>query len=160
MKLRLSIRDCDYPDLSDLDWSGGSEHLHAVAAALQASFADEVAVLVVTLPNGRLVGAGGVDFRPDPAAGVLWMLAVHERFQSLGLGRRLVAALEDRVRDRGLAVARLLVELDNPRAAALYARLGYREVGGGLDRWPVAGGQTYVTAVRVLEHRLDDQTSG
>ncbi|MCW2810878.1 MAG: hypothetical protein JWP61_1336 [Friedmanniella sp.] len=160
MKLRLDIRDCDYPDLSDLDWSGGSEHLHAVAAALQASYADEVAVLVVALPNGRLVGAGAVDFRPDPEVGVLWMLAVHERFQSLGIGRRLVRALEDRVRERGRERARLLVEHDNPRAVALYSRLGYRAVGAGLDRWPVAGGQTYVTAVTVLEHDLGPDPAG
>ena len=37
MELRLRFRDLEPTDLSDLDWSGGSEHLGAVAAALEAA---------------------------------------------------------------------------------------------------------------------------
>ena len=46
MDLRLDFRDLAAADLSDLDWSGGPEHLRAVAAALEASFAEEVALVV------------------------------------------------------------------------------------------------------------------
>ena len=42
----LGFRDLEAADLSDLDWSGGPEHLRAVAAALQAAYAGEVALLV------------------------------------------------------------------------------------------------------------------
>ena len=76
------FRDLEAADLSDLDWSGGREHLRAVAAALEASYANEVALLVGWLPNDRLIAMGGVDFRQSEVAGHLWMLAVHERFQS------------------------------------------------------------------------------
>ena len=79
---------------------------------------------------------------------------MHERLQSLGIGAELIAALEDKIIDHGRPVARMLVEHDNPRARALYERLGYSEVGAALDSWPVAGGKTYVTACTIMERRL------
>jgi ribosomal protein S18 acetylase RimI-like enzyme len=154
MELRLSFRDLEAADLSDLDWSGGPEHMRAVAAALQALYVGEVALLAACLPNDQLIAMGGVDFRASPDAGTVWMLAVHERFQSLGVGTELIAALEEKIIDHGRPVARILVEHDNPRARALYERLGYSEVGATLDSWPVAGGKTYVTACTIMEHPL------
>jgi len=126
MELTPSFRDLEPADLSDLDWSGGPEHIRAVAVALEASYADEVALVVGCLPNDRLIAMGGVDFRPSEDAGNIWMLAVHERFQSLGAGAELIAALERKIIDHGRPLARMLVEHDNPRARALYERLGYR----------------------------------
>lgn len=154
VKLRLTVRDLEPPDLADLDWSGGAEHVRALAAALQASYAGEMTVLVIALANQRLVAVGAVDFRPEPGTGVLTMLSVHEHLQSLGLGTRLIAALEKRVRKRGLDRVQLGVEHDNPRALALYRRLGYREVGSRVESWPVAGGRSYVTVSTVLERVL------
>ncbi|WP_375430236.1 GNAT family N-acetyltransferase [uncultured Friedmanniella sp.] len=154
MRLRLTVRDLEPTDFGELDWSGGVEHQRALAEALQAGYAGEVAVLVIALANGRLVAVGAVDFRSGPDVGVLSMLSVHEHLQSLGLGTRLVAALEKRARREGRTRARLRVEHDNPRAAALYRRLGYREVGSVVESWPVAGGRTYVTLSTVLERDL------
>jgi RimJ/RimL family protein N-acetyltransferase len=48
----------------------------------------------------------------------------------------------------------MLVEHDNPRARALYERLGYSEAAATLDSWPVAGGKTYVTACTIMERAL------
>jgi ribosomal protein S18 acetylase RimI-like enzyme len=152
--LRLTIRDLEPKDLADLDWSGGPEHLRVVAETLAPASSGEAALLVAALPNDRLVALGGVDFRPVPDAGLLWMLAVHETVQSLGIGTRLVRALEQRAAAYGCAQVRLGVEHDNPRAIALYRRLGYRESGTQLESWPVAGGRTYVTVCTVLERRL------
>lgn len=154
MKLRLRFRDLEAADLADLDWSGGTEHLRAVAEALGAAYAGDVALLVGSLANGRLVAMGGVDFRTHPDSGRLWMLAVDERFQGLGVGTRLISRLEERIVDQGRRRAQLTVELDNPRAAALYRRLGYTESGPALDRWPVAGGRTYVAACLAMMHDL------
>lgn len=154
MKVRLTVRDLEPTDFGDPDWSGGAEHQRELAAALQAAYAGEMALLVIALGNGRLVGIGAVDFRPDPQVGVLTMLSVHERFQSLGLGSRLVAALEKRVRREGRERSRLTVEHDNPRAAALYRRLGYTEAGSRVESWPVAGGRRYVTITSMLERDL------
>ena len=79
------------------------------------------------------------------------MLSVHETFQGLGIGTLLIRNLEERVRERGVRAVRLTVEHDNPRAAALYRRLGYREVGDAIETWPVTGDRTYVTVCTVLE---------
>ncbi len=154
MKLRLRFRDLQAPDLSDLSWSGGPEHIRSVSEVLQATYAGQAAVVVASLGNARLVAMGVVDFRPDPDAGVLSTLAVHQRLQSLGIGTRLVEELELRSADQNRRWARLTVELDNPRAAAFYRRLGYAEAGPALDSWPVAGGRTYVAACIRMERDL------
>jgi ribosomal protein S18 acetylase RimI-like enzyme len=154
MELGLTFRDLVPADLGDLDWSGGPEHIRAVATALEACYAGEVALLVGYLPNHRLIAMGGVDFRPFEDAGHIWMLAVHERFQSLGAGAQLIAALEKKIIDHGRPLARMLVEHDNPRARTLYERLGYCDAGATLDSWAVAGGRTYVTACTIMERRL------
>src|SRR4029453_14890953 len=119
MDLRLSFRDLEAADLSDLSWSGGPDHIRAVAAALEASYAGEVVLLVGSLPNDRLIAMGGVAFRTSEEAGNIWMLAVHERLQSLGIGTQLITALEQRILDHGRPIARMLVEQDNPRARPL-----------------------------------------
>jgi ribosomal protein S18 acetylase RimI-like enzyme len=150
----VRFRDLEPEDLSDLDWSGSAAHLTQVAGSLGRAYAGEVVLLVGTLPNGRLVALGGLDLVHTPGAGVLWMLAVHETLQSLGIGTALVAALEVRARAAGLETARLTVEHDNPRAARLYRRHGYREAGSVLESWPFAAGRTYVTACTVLERSL------
>jgi ribosomal protein S18 acetylase RimI-like enzyme len=152
--LTLTVRDLQPEDLGDLEWSGGPYHVDAIAARLQASFDGEAALVVVALGNDRLVATGVVDFTHDPAAGLIMMLAVHETLQSLGLGSIVIEALERRIRERGRALARIDVEHDNPRAAALYRRLGYREVETVLDGWPVAGGRTYVTICTVMTKPL------
>jgi ribosomal protein S18 acetylase RimI-like enzyme len=146
----LTVRELQPEDLGDLDWSGGSHHVDAIASKLQASFAGDAALVVVALPNDRLVATGVVDFTRDPGYGLIMMLAVHETFQSLGLGSIVIEALEQRIREHGRASARIDVEHDNPRAAALYQRLGYRVHGTVLDSWPVAAGRTYVTICTVM----------
>jgi ribosomal protein S18 acetylase RimI-like enzyme len=154
MRLRLTVRDLEPTDLTDLDWSGGVEHQRALAEALQGSWTGERAVLVIALANGRLAAVGSVSFPAGSDVGVLTMLSVHEHLQSLGLGTRLVGALEKRARRQGRSHTQLAVEHDNPRAAALYRRLGYREVGSRVEYWPVTGGRTYVTVSTVLERDL------
>jgi ribosomal protein S18 acetylase RimI-like enzyme len=150
----ITFRDLEPADLSDLDWSGSGTHLAQVAGQLGRADAGEVVLLVGALPNRRLVALGGLDLTRGGHLGLLWMLAVHETLQSLGVGTALIAALEERARSAGRTTARLTVEHDNPRALALYRRLGYRETGSAVESWPVAGGRTYVTVCTVLERRL------
>jgi ribosomal protein S18 acetylase RimI-like enzyme len=71
------------------------------------------------------VALGGVDYTLTPGAGTLWRLAVHGALQSCGIGTLLIEAAEQRIRARGLHRAELGVEECNPRARALYERLGY-----------------------------------
>jgi ribosomal protein S18 acetylase RimI-like enzyme len=69
------------------------------------------------------------------AAGRIWQLVVHGALQSCGIGTILINAAEQRVRARGLQRVELGVEDSNPRARALYERLGYRAYGREPDSW-------------------------
>lgn len=154
MDLRVGFRDLAAEDLADLEWSGNPAHLRGVAEALTAAYTGRVELIVGALGNGRLVALGGVDYRPHPGAGLLWILIVRETLRSLGVGTALIGALEDRARRRGCRRVRLSVEHDNPPAARLYHRLGYRAVGTGLEWWPLDERRTYVTVTTVLERQL------
>ncbi|CAM5473088.1 GNAT family N-acetyltransferase [Streptomyces albus] len=56
--------------------------------------------------------------------------------RSRGIGTALIRAVEQRVREAGHDLIGLGVDDDNPRAAALYLRIGYRETGCRyLDRY-------------------------
>ncbi|HEY9291878.1 MAG TPA: GNAT family N-acetyltransferase [Microlunatus sp.] len=145
LDVELTVRDLEPSDLADLDWSGSPQHIRALAAALERSYADEVELVLIMAGNGLSIAVGAVDFDKRAGAGDLWMLSVRTEWQSLGVGTILIAELEERIRRRGLSRATLGVEHDNPRAAALYRRLGYSEDGLELDGWPDGPGRSYAT---------------
>ncbi|MFE7600121.1 GNAT family N-acetyltransferase [Streptomyces sp. NPDC057494] len=62
-------------------------------------------------------------------------LDVREDLRGRGIGTALILAAEDLARERGRTALGLGVADDNPRAAALYARLGYARVLTYTDRW-------------------------
>ncbi len=65
-------------------------------------------------------------------------MAVQPVLQGCGLGSVLIAAAEQRIRARGLDRAEIGVEEDNPRARALYERLGYAAYDREPACWEVA----------------------
>ncbi len=154
LSVPVIVRDLEPDDLADLEWSGGPEHIRALSDALQLTYDGRAELVVIVAQNGQTVAAGAVDYRKHADAGTLWMLSVHECWRSLGLGTMLIHALESRIRRRGLAAATLNVEHDNPRAAALYRRLGYQQTGTELDSWPIGGDRTYVTVSMTLLRQL------
>jgi GNAT superfamily N-acetyltransferase len=92
----------------------------------------EAATTLVAELAGEIVGF--VDARlmrsPDPMHRRMVYchiveVAVSPRCQSQGIGARLVQAAEDWGRDQGADLALLEYLAANPRAAALYQRLGY-----------------------------------
>ncbi|MEU0250284.1 GNAT family N-acetyltransferase [Streptomyces sp. NPDC006235] len=58
-----------------------------------------------------------------------------ETLRSRGIGSALIRAAEERARERGRTAIGLGVADDNPRAAAFYARLGYRPLAPYVGRW-------------------------
>lgn len=154
MDIPITVRDLEAEDLPELDWTGESEHLRTIAENLAVGADGGLQQLVLAVPNGRLVGFGAVDLRPPGETGTIWMLSVHEAWQSLGLGTVLIRALEQRIETVGRSVARIAVEHDNPRARALYLRLGYRETGSTLQSWPIGARRRYVTVSQVFERTL------
>jgi GNAT superfamily N-acetyltransferase len=72
-----------------------------------------------------------------------------ESLRSQGIGTALVRAAEGLARERGTGVMGLGVDDDNTRAAALYARLGYRPTVAYVDRW------AYLDTAGVRQERAD-----
>ncbi|WP_405664272.1 GNAT family N-acetyltransferase [Streptomyces sp. NBC_01166] len=135
--LPVLVRDLTSADLPACAWSGSPTHLVHVAHELERAAAGEVDYLAVCTPAGLPVAIGGVDYRAAAGAGTLWQLAVLPALQSCGLGTVLIRAAEDRIRSRGLRRAELGVEEGNPRARALYERLGYVAFDTRPDSWDV-----------------------
>ena len=80
--------------------------------------------LLVAWDGDRPVGAGQLDLRGDVPE--LRNLQVDAAERGRGIGTAIVRAAEERIAPGRLAVG---VGLDNPRARALYERLGYRGTG-------------------------------
>jgi ribosomal protein S18 acetylase RimI-like enzyme len=133
--LPLTIRDLASADVAACAWSGSATHLAAIALALHRVHLGEVDYLAACPPSGLPVAIGGVDYAKTPGAGTIGQLAVHPALQSCGIGTALIDAAERRIRARGLRRAELRVEDGNPRARALYERLGYRACGREPDSW-------------------------
>ena len=131
----LGVDDLTETDLLSLGWSGTRLHLINVRRALDRVRSGEVEYLVVRAPNGDPIAKVGIDYAATPGAGTLWQMATIEELRGLGIGTQLISAAENRIRRRGLAIAQLDVELDNPRARMLYERLGYREAGHRSASW-------------------------
>lgn len=89
---------------------------------------------------------------------ISWKAVTAHELQGMGIGTLLIAVAEQRIRKRGLAIAELGVEDNNPRARMLYERLGYREVRRESASWNVedATGSVslYATVLAVLAKKL------
>ncbi|MFD5904779.1 GNAT family N-acetyltransferase [Streptomyces microflavus] len=133
--LELSARDLVHADLASCGWAGSDHHLAGVAGQLERARAGEVDYLAICPATDIPVAKGGIDYRIKKGVGTLWQLAVHPALQSCGIGAFLVEAAERRIRSRGLCQAELAVEESNPRARALYERLGYAAYDRRPDSW-------------------------
>lgn len=133
--LKLSVRDLVHADLASCGWAGSGHHLAGVAEQLVRARIGEVDYLAVCAATNIPVAKCGVDYQVKEGVGTLWQLAVHPALQSCGIGTFLVEAAELRIRRRGLRQAELGVEEDNPRARALYERLGYVAYDRQPDAW-------------------------
>ncbi|MFG2559888.1 GNAT family N-acetyltransferase [Streptomyces sp. NPDC048496] len=133
--LGLTVRDLVHADLASCGWAGSARHLDVVAAQFDRRRHGDVDYLAVCARADIPIAMGGVDYRAKGGVGTLWQLAVHPALQSCGVGTVLIEAAEQRVKNRGLRQAELGVEEDNPRARALYERLGYRAYDRRPDAW-------------------------
>ncbi|MEU4576203.1 MULTISPECIES: GNAT family N-acetyltransferase [Nonomuraea] len=131
----VTVRDLLPRDLPACAWSGSAGHLRLVERELTRAAKGEVDYLAVCTPVDLPVAIGGVDYRLREGAGTLWQLAVLPALQSRGLGTLLIQAAEQRIGERGLRRAELAVEEGNPRARALYERLGYVAYGRKPEAW-------------------------
>ena len=131
----LTIRDLTAEDLPSCAWLGSASYLASFASGLEHASRGEADYLAVCPPSGLPVALGGVGYANTPGTGRLRQLAVHPALQSCGIGTLLIQAAEQRIRARGLHQAELKVEESNPRARALYERLGYLACGREPSSW-------------------------
>ncbi len=154
----LAVTDLSAADLKMIAWSGPPAHLRAVARELDRVPAGDAEYLAVRAPDGTPIATGGIDYAQEPGVGTIWQLATRADVQGLGIGTRLIRAAESRIRARGLARARLSVEPDNPRARALYERLGYIPHGERPASWQAEREDgslfTYETVLTDMEKSL------
>jgi ribosomal protein S18 acetylase RimI-like enzyme len=143
---RLAITDLVDTDLALIGWSGSELHVRDVARELERAANGEAEYLAVRGPDGTPIAKCGIDFAAVPGAGVIHQLATRADLHGLGIGTNLIAAAEARIRARGLMTALVNVERDNPRARALYERLGFVPCGERAAAWEAQAddGSTFV----------------
>ncbi len=95
-------------------------------------------VLVAEDAAGQLVGSVMVGH--DGHRGWLYYVAASPHTGGIGIGRRMVRAAEDWLRQRGVVKAQLLVREGNTRVVGFYERLGF-EVAPRvvMSRWLIDG---------------------
>jgi ribosomal protein S18 acetylase RimI-like enzyme len=83
-------------------------------------------VLILARLGGRVVGCGAVRFAGSTAD--IKRMWVHPEARGLGLGSRILRALEERAAEGGATSARLETNRSLVEAIAMYRSHGYREV--------------------------------
>ena len=82
-------------------------------------------LLVATDQSGQIVGYSAIH----PEDGELFLLFVHPDFGERGIGKMLLDAAHDVLREAGRTESFLFTEERNARARRVYARAGYRHDG-------------------------------
>lgn len=88
---------------------------------------DDVTVLLVAYREEVPVGCVGLRLA-EPPVGEITKMYVRPEARRSGVARRLLAAIEDAARERGLRTLRLDTRTDLIEARGLYAACGFREV--------------------------------
>lgn len=132
--LEVSIREIVQADLAGFhDWYGPDRD-DSFRRSFDRHSAGEVIYLVADL-HGRPVGHLGVDLVRVRDAAHLWQFGVLPQLQSNGIGSAMVAEAELRAAAHGFRTVEIGAETDNPRARALYERLGYTVVDERDGEW-------------------------
>jgi ribosomal protein S18 acetylase RimI-like enzyme len=92
-------------------------------------------VYLIAEANGKPVGHLGIDLTRGPRVAFLWQFGVSPSLQRLGIGTAMLLRAEEAARERGFALAEIAAEVDNPRARALYERVGYVLIGERDGEW-------------------------
>jgi ribosomal protein S18 acetylase RimI-like enzyme len=149
-------------DLDRLGWAGGPLLLQEIRAEWVRAQAGEVDYVVMRMPSGRPIAKGAADYRHEHGPGRLYQLSTHPELRGLGIGTRVIGALEERIARRGVGAAWLGVEVSNDRAHALYRRLGYEPFAVVEDSWDQqdADGRIYRYETELTLMRKELRPSG
>lgn len=115
-----------------------SNHMIDVAALSQQNVTFLVARMVDESGDGPIVGCGALTLHAEnagPVYGEVKRMFVDETARGLGVGRRILQALEDEARMAGVGLIRLETGVANHEAIGLYERAGYARIGPFGDYW-------------------------
>jgi RimJ/RimL family protein N-acetyltransferase len=140
----MEIRDCTAEDVDRLEVWRPTGQTRGHAARFARHVAGTSSLLVAWSADGPLGSCEVLWNGPkEPAIHAAFdcpeingLQVWPPRHQGQGIGTALIAEVEDRARRLGIPLIGLGVADDNPRAAALYLRLGYAFTGCRyMDRW-------------------------
>lgn len=110
-------------------------HLDADLRNVRAAYLDAGGAFIVGTVDDEIVAMGALQpstavdhHRSDPDTGVVRRMRVDPDHQRRGYGRRILATLEARSRDREFERLTLDTGVDQEAARGLYEAFGYREV--------------------------------
>lgn len=140
---QVLIRKMRPSDLPGLEWEGELIHFRNIFRQVFEQYREGEAVLwVAECPSEGIIAQVFIQLvsrRAELANGnnraYLFGFRVRPDFQNLGIGTRMMAALERDLLARGYDRITLNVGRDNPDARRLYERLGYRQVGLEPGHW-------------------------
>lgn len=98
------------------------------------SLAQPHVIFCVARRDDAVVGCGAAVIKPEGYAEIKRMF-VAEAARGHGVGRQLLAFLEEQVRQRGITLTRLETGVYSHAAIRLYARMGYVKIGPFGDYW-------------------------
>lgn len=98
------------------------------------SLAQPHVIFCVARLDGGIVGCGAAVLKPEGYAEIKRMF-VREAVRGHGVGRQILAFLEDQVRRREVTLTRLETGVYSYDAIRLYERMGYVKIGSFADYW-------------------------
>lgn len=111
-------------------------------------------ILVQELDH-KVIGYGILLFHRGTALARLYSFAVDQSFRGKGLGKKLLAKLEQLAKDKGSTYLRLEVKVSNKKAIMLYEKSGYRKFGTKKDYYQDhTDAQCYEKKIRKLSGKI------
>ena len=95
--------------------------------SIESELSGRLSCWLVAVEGETLVGYVGSQTVMDDSD--MMNIAVHPDHRRRGIGEALIAALEEKLRDRGSKALTLEVRASNDPAIALYEKLGFQQVG-------------------------------
>ncbi len=140
---QLFIRQANKDDLPSLEWNGEYVHFRRLYADAFTLVQQDKAIIWIAEENGfGLIGQCFVSLkgnRPELADGMvrayIYGFRIKPQYRNLGIGARMMLAVEDDLKQRGFRQITLNVGQDNDAARRFYNRLGYLIVGSDPGRW-------------------------
>jgi len=160
------IRALTKADLPALEWEGEYQHYRRVFADLYKKIEKGNAkAWVAVTPENTMIGQVFLQMTSDRLEladgwnrAYLYSLRVRPQWQNLGIGTRLISAIEETLRKMNYTKVTLNVARINQDAIRLYSRLGFQIVGeeSGIWSYPDHNGiwQTVVEPSWRMEKRL------